>query len=151
MKDARVVGLARLGFCGLWLAAMAACTGPATHNGDTGAETKKKVLAEKAAKKQKSTVRTRENPSVAMSDKELAEFDAFCAATLQCRKERCDSDKQARVFKAVKVSTEWGDSLQRHLMAHPLDAVGRRLARLIDEERLDRKSRACRDVLAIYD
>jgi hypothetical protein len=130
---------------------MSACTGPATRNGDTGAESKKKHLAEKAAKKEKSKVRTRENPNVPMTDKELAEFDAFCAATLQCRKERCDSNKQARVFKAVKVTTEWGESLQMHFMAHPLDAVGRRLARLVDEERLDRKSRSCRDVLAIYD
>ncbi len=133
---------ARLLVLGL-LGATTACTGPATAEKDTG-----KKAAEPPPPPAK---RSYDNPNVAIDDTELAELDAFCQAAIDCYNSHCDADEQARLFKAVKVKTAWGKALQKHCAGNPLPGVGRRLAKLVNDEGLAHKSRACRDVAARFD
>ena len=81
----------------------------------------------------------------------FVEIDRFCAVTLECRKKRCGPNEQARAFKKVPVKTAWGKAMQKHFIGTTMTAAGRRLAKLVVEEELERRSRACHEVVARYD
>ena len=110
--------------------------------GDSG---KKKEEAAPPAK------RSYANPNVPTTEAEIAEIDRFCEATISCVKRRCSADEITRTFKAVKVSTTWGKTLQEHFVAEELERIGWRLGQLVDQEDLHHKSLACRQVRARFD
>ena len=131
----------------VWLTAVSlclatGCTGPTMAGDDTGKDKEAEAPPPK---------RSYENPNVPMTDTELAEIERFCEATMTCVKKRCDLDEIARTFKAVKVSSTWGKTLQKHFAGSDLDGIGRRLGKLVDEEGLHHKSMACRRVRARFD
>jgi|GEM_PF-6661758 len=140
---ARLLSGAALGLA--LLAVTPACSGPAASGGDTAAKEKADEPPPPPPK------RSYDNPNVPITDDELTELDGFCNAVLDCRKRRCDYDAWKTRCKGVGVKTTWGKALQKHCKSSELAGFGRRLAKLVDREHLDRQFRSCREVSARFD
>ena len=141
MHSLRTVWL--VGLVGL-SAVASGCSGPAAAGADTGAS------ADEAAPTKK-VKRTYDNPERPTTEQETSEIMGFCEATIECYSTRCSPDEQANKFKRVRVKSIWGKQLQKHFAGHDLSGVGRRLAVLVEQEGLNRKSKACREVMARFD
>ncbi len=122
------------------------CSGPAAAGSDTGVAAE--VDPDAPVKKIK---RTYDNPEMPTTEQEIAEILGFCEVANECQQSKCSVDELSLKFKRVRVKSIWGKQLQKHFATHDLPGVGRRLALLVEQEGLDRKSKACREVVARFD
>ncbi len=146
MLPARIVPTRKLAFAGLslvvWTSAIG-CGGPSTEGDD--------VAAKVAEPPPPPPERSYDNPNVPLTETEMQEIFGFCEATVTCVRERCDADAIARRYGAVAVKSTWGKKLQKLFQGYPLESNGRRLAQLVEQEGLDHKNAACREVVARFD
>ena len=122
------------------------CSGPAAAGSDTGTEGE--VDPDAPVKKIK---RTYDRPEMPTTEQEISEILDFCEVANDCDVSKCTNDELSLKFKRVRVKSIWGKQLQKHFTTHDLPGVGRRLAKLVEQEGLHRKSKACREEVARFD